>query len=147
MIRDGRAVASSLSDVHWWDDLVLWWTGETPRDWERAGKPRLELCALHWKRELLEVLDNQELLDRYVELRYEDLVTDTRGQMRHICEAAELEWSRRYERLLPTELPSMNHKWRARLSAAEQAVVVESVGDVLEELGYLPETGESTASR
>src|SRR6202035_2477728 len=31
IVRDGRAVAYSLSRVDWWDDDIVWWYGGTPR--------------------------------------------------------------------------------------------------------------------
>src|SRR6266511_863131 len=55
LIRDGRAVAYSLSRVDWWEDGVVWWYGQTPRRWREEGRDPWELCALHWVRELAAV--------------------------------------------------------------------------------------------
>src|SRR6266542_3077460 len=38
LIRDGRAVAYSLSRVDWWEDGVVWWYGQTPRRWREEGR-------------------------------------------------------------------------------------------------------------
>ena len=52
IVRDGRAVACSLSRVHWWPDLTVWWYGGTPGRWQAEGRDPWELCARHWVREL-----------------------------------------------------------------------------------------------
>ena len=52
IVRDGRAVACSLSRVHWWPDLTVWWYGGTPGRWQEEGRDPWELCARHWVREL-----------------------------------------------------------------------------------------------
>jgi omega-hydroxy-beta-dihydromenaquinone-9 sulfotransferase len=52
LVRDGRAVAYSLSRVDWWDDSELVWLNGTPREWEAAGMDRWELCARNWVAEL-----------------------------------------------------------------------------------------------
>ena len=137
IIRDGRAVANSLSRVPWWDDLTIWWNGRTPRDWEQEGKPRLELCGLHWRKDVMEILKNRAVFSRYFELRYEDLVTNTRGLVRQITEFANLEWSTDYENFVPKTLPAMNYKWKENLPAEDQEILRETVGDLLQDLGYL----------
>ncbi len=43
-----------------------------------------------WKRDLMEILGNKDMFNRYFELRYEDLVKDTRGSIRQISEFADL---------------------------------------------------------
>ena len=50
LVRDGRAVALSLSRVDWWADDVLWWAGEgiTPRRWEAQGGDPWEAAARNW---------------------------------------------------------------------------------------------------
>ena len=52
IVRDGRAVACSLSRVYWWPDLTVWWYGGTPGRWQAEGRDPWELCARHWVREL-----------------------------------------------------------------------------------------------
>jgi hypothetical protein len=52
IVRDGRAVACSLSMVDWWGDTTIWWNGVTPALWEQSGGDPWELCARSWVEEL-----------------------------------------------------------------------------------------------
>ncbi len=52
LVRDGRAVALSLSRVDWWPDNKLWWYGGTPREWAAGGGDPWEVCARNWVQEL-----------------------------------------------------------------------------------------------
>ncbi len=38
LVRDGRAVALSLSRVDWWPESNVWWYGGTPQDWAARGR-------------------------------------------------------------------------------------------------------------
>lgn len=55
IVRDGRAVAYSLSRVDWWEDSVVWWYGDTPRRWREEGNDPWELCARNWVEEVREI--------------------------------------------------------------------------------------------
>jgi hypothetical protein len=76
LIRDGRAVAYSLSRVDWWEDGVVWWYGDTPRRWRERGGDPWELAARHWVRELGSIEEELRGIapDRRLEFRYEELV-------------------------------------------------------------------------
>src|SRR6266511_2210569 len=76
LIRDGRAVAYSLSRVDWWEDGVVWWYGQTPRRWREEGRDPWEQCALHWVRELAAVEAGLAAVPtaQRIEVRYERLV-------------------------------------------------------------------------
>ncbi|MCH7548596.1 MAG: pyridoxal-phosphate dependent enzyme, partial [Candidatus Krumholzibacteriota bacterium] len=45
-IRDGRAVANSTLRMSWWNDLYIWWLGQTVSQWAETGRDPIELCAL-----------------------------------------------------------------------------------------------------
>ena len=78
LMRDGRAVARSLSRVDWWETSHIWWYGGTPAEWRAEGKDPWELCAEHWVREAQAIEDGLESIpeDQQLRLRYEDLVRD-----------------------------------------------------------------------
>ncbi|NIW23750.1 MAG: hypothetical protein GWN29_03870 [Gammaproteobacteria bacterium] len=137
LIRDGRAVAHSLTRVPWWDDVDVWWLGQRPPQWRAAGRSDLELTALHWRRDTQEALDAAGVLgSRYHEIRYEDLTRDTHAVLRTICEFAGFSFPSDYSALVPSTLPDMNHKWRQTLSHAELDIIFEAAGELLEALGY-----------
>ena len=74
LIRDGRDVALS----------ALKNRPPTPQ--------RIEQTARRWRRRLGRARDGAKRTGGYIEVRYEDLITDTQAQLRRICELAELPW-------------------------------------------------------
>ncbi len=75
LIRDGRAVAHSLSRVHWWPTHTVWWSGETPVAMERHGLPPMATCARNWVRDVQAIREGLRFVPprQVFELRYETL--------------------------------------------------------------------------
>ena len=137
IIRDGRAVASSLLNVGFWNDTDIWWLGKKPSDWEREGKEPVELCALHWKHEVEEILKNRALFgERYVEITYEALVADVKNTLNKITEFCELRRSARFTKMLPPSLPNMNYKWKEQLTKNQKIRLNKILEPFLMQLGY-----------
>jgi hypothetical protein len=140
LIRDGRAVAYSLSRVDWWPDTALWWHHHTtPRAWVAEGGDAWELCAREWTEEveviergLADVPANQTL-----HLSYEGLVRAPLETLRSVAAFAGLvptdEWLDRVARL---EFPNRNDTWRDRLTPAAVATIEEIQRDTLIRHGY-----------
>lgn len=143
LIRDGRDVALSYLDVGF-------------------GPVFLEEAALRWKRHLTKGRKvGRELGDeRYLELRYEELVRQPETTLSEICDflgmsfdAAMLDYTSGSQRLIDETLFGYAHSnlkrkptpqirdWRHQLNAKEAGVFEVIAGDLLEELGY--ETGEA----
>ncbi len=141
LIRDGRAVAYSLSRVGWWEDDVLWWLGSTPRQWREAGRDPWELCARHWLCELASIDEGLRAVApaQQLEVRYEELVEQPVPTLRRIGAFAGLHddrgWSVELTRL---RYPNRNDAWRERLppEARERVEAIQHVE--LGRLGYLP---------
>jgi hypothetical protein len=73
VIRDGRDVAISRA--------------------RRADEPATpERAAGTWKKRILRAREQAGRLDHYLEVRYEDLVTDTEATLRRVAELVELPW-------------------------------------------------------
>ena len=137
IVRDGRAVAASLSRVPWWPATQVWWLGETPVDWAGRGRDPIELCALHWKRNIEEVRAARRSLGRrYLEVFYEDLVADVQGVVARILDFCQLGSAPGMEHLLPSELRNMNYKWKEHLSPRQIGVVERAQSPLLAALGY-----------
>jgi Sulfotransferase family len=118
LIRDGRAVAYSLSRVDWWEDGVVWWYGDTPRRWRERGGDPWELVATHWVRELASIEEGLGAVasDRQLELRYETLVDDPAVLLQQVARFAALAddpgWRSELDRL---RYPNKDEAWRGGL--------------------------------
>jgi hypothetical protein len=73
LIRDGRDVALSRAD-------------------RAISVPPVTKVAQRWKKRITEARRDAPHLDRYLEVRYEDLVLDPEPALRRICEFAALPW-------------------------------------------------------
>jgi hypothetical protein len=140
IIRDGYAVSNSLNNVNWWPDLQLWWLGKTPREWaeENDGNP-LELCAMHWKHQVEQILVNKTWLSphQYFECRYEDLVGDPSKLLQEILSFCGLGWMGKFEsHLINIPVDNRNYKWQDELDDESKDVIRQAAGDLLSKLGY-----------
>ena len=137
IIRDGRAVANSLLNVNFWNDMDVWWLGEKTSEWENQGRQPIELCGLHWKRNVEEILENKSIFkDRYMELRYEGFILDVRGTIEKVVDFCELSKSEIFLKLLPQTLPNMNYKWKDNLTKEQMDILEKTLQPYLDQLGY-----------
>jgi Sulfotransferase family len=137
VIRDGRAVANSLINVRWWNDIDVWWLGEKASEWEKKGRQPIELCGLHWKRDVEEILENKSLFeDRYIEVRYEEFILDVRGTMEKVTNFCGLSNSKYFSKMLPQTLPNMNYKWKDDLKEEQKTILDKTLKPFLVQLGY-----------
>ena len=87
LVRDGRAVAVSLSHVDWWATSRVWFYDGTPVQWAAEGRDPWELCARNWVEEL-DAVDAglaQVPEDQVLHVRYEDLLGDPGGELQRIA--------------------------------------------------------------
>ena len=128
LIRDGRAVAFSLSRVDWWQDDVVWWYGGTPRRWTDEGGDPWELCARHWVRELAAIEQGLRVVPgpQRLEIRYEELVEGPIAGVRRVAAFAGLAedpgWTDELSRL---GYPNRNEAWRDKLPEDVRARIEE----------------------
>jgi hypothetical protein len=145
LLRDGRAVACSLSRVDWWRDTVVPWYGATPRDWETEGRDPWELCARTWVEELLELRDGLRAVpsEQVLEVRYETLVEDPLAVVDGVARFAGLSpdprWTASLRRL---SYPNRNEAWRRELEPAVADRITAIQQPMLEELGYVDGSAE-----
>lgn len=136
LIRDGRNVALSYADVSFGPKTV----GRAARVWStrvRAG------CSVG------RALDG----DRYLEVRYEDLVDDAAGQVKSICTFLDLEFDpgmleyteRARGSVLPRaavynpnvmQPPTQTRAWQTSMPEGHVAAFEAVAGDLLNDLGY-----------
>ena len=139
IVRDGRAVASSLANVDWWPNGVVWWCGMTPKQWEAEGRDPWELCARTWVEELRITEAGLAAVpkDQRYSITYEQLVADPHRTLGEVAVFAGLDpaaggghW------LAGIEFPDRNEAWRARLDPAAVATIEAVEGDELRRHGY-----------
>lgn len=139
LIRDGRAVAYSLSRVDWWEDGVVWWYGQTPRRWREEGRDPWELCALHWVRELAAVEAGLAAVPtaQRIEVRYERLVRAPIDTVRGIALFAGLRpdpgWIAELPRL---RYPDKDDAWLRALTPEARARIEHIQHTALRRLGH-----------
>ena len=158
VFRDGRANVASLIEgwgykrfqtfqVPFTDDRgehkVRQWAFELPPNWKAwAGKSVPEICAFLWyaHNDFLLNYRNQLPAESYVEVRYEDLVENTPGEVDRLCNFLNLpvgkalrRASRKPRPVVETSLPHKD-KWRKRKKDIES--VRHIMQPMMERLGY-----------
>lgn len=108
VVRDGRAVASSLVQMPWWDGYggpARWsWGPLSEADlaaWEAARRSFPVLAGLQWKilMEAFEATRAEIPASRWLEVRYEDVLADPRGRLEEILGFLGLSWTGDFERM------------------------------------------------
>jgi len=139
VIRNPIAVVESLLRVEWWPTLRAWpFDGATPREWVRKGGREEEMAATIWRRETELARDAGSLLgrDRYVEVRYEDYVTNPLPAIREVVDFAALPWSATFERRLHTFDVRPAASRPTSLRPDQIAVLAPIVEPLATQLGY-----------
>jgi Sulfotransferase family len=137
IVRDGRDSARSLTSMDWF-----------------SGS--LEDAAAEWRRSVLAARD-AERPARFLEVRYEELLSDPARLIPLIFGFLELDGGAavlkaalaeaRVERNTDPQTSVGTEKWRALMSAEEQAVVLRVAGDALVAYGYTTEEERAEAMR
>jgi hypothetical protein len=149
LIRDGRAVALSLSEVDWWPDSRIWWCGMTPVEWAALGRDPWTLCGRAWVEENTAALAGLAAVppDRTLVVRYEDMLRDPTTMLRDVAAFAGLPPSRQWEdSLRPLSFPNRNDRWPEALSADVVRHLTELQRDRLAQFGYLPATRDVSSA-
>jgi hypothetical protein len=152
VVRDGRAVASSIVQRPWWKGRLGvpgWGFGELPEDlaelWERQDRSLITLAGLEW-RILMDAFDEARREvgeDRWLELRYEDLVADPRAHWPAILEQAGVAWDERFEAVFRSYPVATGRRdaFRRDLTERQVAQLEEAIGDHLRARGYATGSG------
>lgn len=106
VIRDGRAVANSLLQMPWWKGYrgpEGWGWGPLPeayeRKWESLGRSFPVLAALEWK-VLMDAFSTARAAiapERWLDVRYEDLVHDPIGKTKEVLGHMGLTWTEAFD--------------------------------------------------
>jgi hypothetical protein len=157
IVRDGRAVVNSWLQMTWWlghRGPDHWqWGPLSPDDhevWERSGRSFAVLGALGW-RTLMTAFDSAAagLGDRWLELRYEDVVRDPRASFATMLEFCGVAWNPAFEHGFAQHRFSTGRQdaYRVDLGAAEVAAVERVLADLLVRYGYHSGRPKAVAAR
>ncbi|MET0987333.1 MAG: sulfotransferase [Steroidobacteraceae bacterium] len=147
VIRDGRAVANSLLNVHFWDGWLgpNKWSlgpldGERDERWQHHDRSFVALAALQWEilmEAYAEAKASMPDPTQLMEIRYEDLCSDPVSVFRRATDFAGLEFNADFERCISSaRLRDANQKWRQDLTPAQQSILEACVSPSLEQWGY-----------
>jgi len=147
VIRDGRAVASSLVQrPHWPGYLGPWGWGHGPlpeeleKEWEASGHSFVVLAALDWKltMDAFEVARTKVPPDQWMDMRYEDFIDRPRESVRDILEFGHLPWTDKFEKGFAKYHFSKSRMagYQRDLTSAQLEQVERVLGDHLSQLGY-----------
>ena len=149
VIRDGRAVVNSLmfslpDEVETYDRYkppwkrINPWPGVRPPNWrELLNDDPLVQHATQWAQCVAYILDRKDdLLPNYVEIRYEELCSDTRSTIGKAWEAAGLESTKETRGLLPATLDSKNFKFQERFTPEVVDRISAVMRPILDRLNY-----------
>jgi len=134
LIRDGRAVANSIYNRRKQRNINKWW-GVKVNGWEEIEKNNSPLIAsaLQWKEVVSYIRNNKDVLgDRYLEIKYENLVDDFDKTLNEVCEFIGIDNNIKYAGIPK----NMNYKWKKQLDRWQQVDIEESIQDYLLQLGY-----------
>jgi hypothetical protein len=139
LVRDGRAVAASLSRVDWWPDSHVWWYGGSPRRWAAEGRDPWEICARNWVEELEQIGSGLAGVPetQVLRLRYEYLVAEPAAALERVAAfvglAPDAAWRRGIGELA---FPDRTEAWRDDLDPAAVDRISQIQREELGRYGY-----------
>jgi hypothetical protein len=146
VMRDGRAVANSGLQMPWFDYAgpTSWRWGPLPveyaDEWEESKRSYVMLAGIAWKM-LMDAFDETRACipdDLWMEVRYEDLVSDPRSSFAELLGFLGLEWNDPFDARLARYrfTTARREAWRRDLAPADVALLDRSLSDHLRRYGY-----------
>jgi hypothetical protein len=146
IMRDGRAVASSLMHVHFWRGWYGpqgWRAGllsaEDQAVWESYDRSFAALAGLEWRIQMRAMEAARRAVDPalFHEIKYEAFCEQPLDTFRRVLDFAELPWSAELEReVKAARIKSTSNRWRDDLSPGQQTILDDLLRDDLRRYGY-----------
>nr|MDT0658533.1 sulfotransferase [Micromonospora sp. DSM 115978] len=147
VVRDGRAVANSWLQMGWWDGWrgpENWLFGPLPdelrAEWEESGRSFPVLAALGWRMLMASFVDARAAhpADRWLDVRYEDLLVAPREEMARMLDFLGLDWSPAFQKGFDRYRFHLGRgaAYREELTPAQLAGVERVLEKSLAEWGY-----------
>ncbi|CAN5821281.1 hypothetical protein BH24GEM1_BH24GEM1_24840 [soil metagenome] len=146
IVRDGRAVASSLLHVNFWRGWYGpqgWRAGLlSPEDqaiWESYDRSFTALAGIEWRIQMRAIEAARRALDPklFCEVKYEDFCEQPVETYRQVLEFAELPQSAEFERgVRAASIRSTSNRWRDDLTHGQQTILDDLLREDLLRYGY-----------
>ena len=146
MMRDGRAVASSLLHVPFWRGWFGpqgWRAGVlSPEDqalWESYDRSFTALAGIEWRIQMraMDAARKQLNPDLFMEVKYEAFCERPMETVRQVLDFAELPPSPSLERAVAeAKIRSTSNRWRDDLAPGQQVILDDLLRDDLRRYGY-----------
>jgi hypothetical protein len=146
VMRDGRAVASSLMHVGFWRGWYGpqgWRAGLlSPEDqavWESYDRSFAALAALEWRIQMRAMDAARQQLDpsQFLEVKYEAFCDQPMPTFERVLQFADLPRSPGLERAVKdAKIRSTSNRWRDDLAPAQQVILDDVLRDDLRRYGY-----------
>lgn len=142
VIRDGRAVAYSLTKVKWWDHHQIWWMDKKkPYELRRNSISDIELAAKNWVEELKCINSGIKKIDanNIITIKYEDFVEDPFNNILKIFNYIGMKPKHRWLKLIKKNVKTYNRNrlWEVNLNNDEKELVIEIQFNTLKKLNYI----------
>lgn len=147
VLRDGRAVANSLVNVHFWrgwQGPEKWRWGPLPDElndeWNMYNQSFIVLAAIQWKILMDSIKEASVNVDksRFLEVKYEDLCLDPLQVFKKVIDFTHLEWTESFEEKVKSyELKNTNIKYERELNDVQIRELNDILGIHLQRYGYL----------
>jgi omega-hydroxy-beta-dihydromenaquinone-9 sulfotransferase len=146
VLRDGRAVASSLLHVGFWKGWhgpQSWRAGLlSPEDqalWESYDRSFAALAGIEWRIQMRAMEAARRVIDPslFLEVKYETFCEQPVESFRQVLEFAEIPWSDEFEgEIRAAHIRSTSNRWRNDLAAGQQAILDDLLAEDLRRYGY-----------
>lgn len=140
LIRDGRDVAHSLSQVSWWPTHTVWWAGKKPSELEAEGVHPLEICARNWVEEVHAIQKGFKSIPhtKILEMRYENLLNNPIPQLKKVFDFMGLSFHPKLVNLINSlSMSHPKHTWKRKWNLSDIEIVVNQQKALLDELDYI----------
>lgn len=137
LVRDPRATAASLLRAAFWPQLRFWWRDNRSAEELPSIRPET-LAGEMWVREVGAGL-RDGLLDpsAYMEVRYEDLVTEPRAEVNRVLEFVELEWLAPFESVFRSfDIENRTGRYRSSLDSYQIELIDRVTRELAQEFDY-----------
>jgi len=136
MVRDGRAVARSISKGRMSHGRF---SGAKYPGWQDLlDKPVVASCGLQWTQTIAYIQNALKQIpdERILQVRYEDFISRPVETMQRVGERCHLKWTDPLLEQVAEGLRSRNYKWSESFSPSDIERLQNLQGDLLAELGY-----------